>query len=503
MKKIIFASAVVMALGLASCDDYLDINRDPNAPAGEDVSTSMILPAVEINLAATYGDYYRITGGYHAQIYAHQFGTSNYVDYSQFKMSATRSSGSYTQLYQKVILNAKTVADKSAEAEDWGTYLAAVTLRAFAFQSLVDVYGEVPYTEALDPSNLTPKYDEGIDVYKGVIAELDEALSKASETLPVATSFLYKGEKADKWIKFAKSLKFKMLMRMGDVASAQALVDGDDFIDADVKLAGCWKEEAQQESPFWAEEFSTLGGSTQVNVVANLAIIGTMLQKDGSGTVVYQDPRLVKYFQPNKASKEFTGNISGTNMSTADKPFGSTDYWCRPVASYDMPVYFLTVSEIDFFLAEYYAIAGDATKAGQYYEAAIKASCATNGLKDADAAKILAKYPYDNSKYKECIGVQKWIALAGVNPFEAYCEARRLDYPAFDTTLKGSDMFSGKGALNVSAYKPGTFYTPFDVDAELGDNKLLERWPYAESSQSRNAKTPKFKGYDTPVFWGE
>lgn len=502
MKKIIFASAVVIAIGFASCSEYLDINTDPNAPAAKDVSTDMILPAVEMNLGVTYGDFLRITGGYYSQIYAHQFGTSNYLDYSQFTMSATRSSGSYSQLYQKVLQNAKTIIEKSSEAEDWGTYLAAVTLRAFAFETLVDMYGEVPYTEALDPSNISPKFDEGIDVYKGVIAEIDEALSKAAGTMPVATSFIFKEQSAESWIKFAKSVKLKMLMRMGDTAAAQALIDDDDFIDSDVILANCWKQEAQQESPFYAEEFSTLGGSTQINVVANLAIIGTMLQKDADGNTVYQDPRLVKYFKPN-SSNEFTGNISGSNMSTASAPYNTTNYWCRPVASYDMPVYFITVSEVNFFIAEYYAKTNDAVKAADYYQKAIETSCATNGLTAADAAVILAKYPYDNTNYKESIGVQKWIALAGVNPFEAYCEVRRLDYPAFDTALKGSDMFSGSGALNTDNYKPGTLYTPYQIDAEVGDNKILERWPYAEAAQSRNPNAPKFKGYTTPIFWGE
>ena len=502
MKKIIFASAVVIAMGLASCSEYLDINTDPNAPAAKDVSSDMIFPAVEMNLAATYGNLLRIPAGYYAQIYAHQFGTSNYVDYSQFTMSATRSSRSYSQLYQKVLQNSKTVIDKASEAEDWGTYLAAVTLRAFAFETLVDMYGETPYTEALDPANISPKFDNGIDVYKGVIAELDEALSKTAVTMPVTTNYTFKGQNAENWIKFAKSLKFKMLMRMGDTAGAQALVDEDDFIDSDVKLAGCWAQEAEHESPFWAEEFSTLGGSTQINVVANLAIIGTMIQKDGDGNVLYQDPRLVKYFVPN-ASGDFVGNISGSNMSTASAPFNTTTYWCRPVASYDMPVYFITVSEVDFFLAEYYAKANNAAKAADYYQKAIEASCVTNGLSAADAATILAKYPYNNAKYKECIGVQKWIALAGVNPFEAYCEVRRLDYPAFDTTLKGSNMYAGSGALNTANYKPGTLYTPYQVYSEVGDNKLLERWPYAEAVQSRNPNTPEFKGYTTPIFWGE
>ena len=502
MKKIIFASAVVIALGTASCSEYLDINQDPNSPSSKDVSSDMIFPAVEMNLAVTYGNYLRITGGYYAQIYAHQFGTSNYLDYSQFSMSATRSSSSYTQLYQKVLQNAKTVIEKSENAQDWGTYLAAVTLRAFAFQTLVDMYGETPYTEALDPKNISPKFDDGKVVYQGVIAELDKALSKADATMQVTTNFIFSKQNAANWIKFAKSLKFKMLMRMGDTAGAQALVDEGAFIDTDVKLAGIWKQKAQQESPFYAEEFSTLGGSTQINVIANLAIVGTMLQTDDDDNVTYQDPRLARYFNTN-AFGNFTGSISGSNMSTALAPFCTTAYWCRPVASFDMPVYFLTVSEIDFFLAEYYAKKNNAAKAAEYYNAAIEASCATNGLTAADAATVIAKYPYDNTSYKECIGVQKWIALAGVNPFEAYCEVRRLDYPAFDKTLKGSDMYSTIGVLNTSSYKPGTLYTPYNVDSEVGDNSLIERWPYAEAAQSRNPNTPKFKGYTVPVFWGE
>ena len=316
--------------------------------------------------------------------------------------------------------------------------------------------------------------------------------------MPVTTNFIFKGQDATNWIKFAKSLKLKMLMRMGNVAAAQALVDEGDFIGSDVKLAGCWKQEAQQESPFYAEEFSALGGNTQEGVVANLAIINTMFQKDEEGSVIYQDPRLTDYFKPNILG-DFVGNISGSNMNSAVSPYCSKYYWCRPVASYDMPVYFLTVSEVDFFLSEYYIKKGNAAKAAEYYNAAIEASCETHGLTAADAATVIARYPYSNAN----LGIQKWVALAGVNPFEAYCEVRRLDYPAFDTTLKGSDMYSGVGMLNTSDYKPGTLYTPFDVDTEVGNNSLIERWPYAEASQSSNPNKPGFKGYKAPIFWGE
>lgn len=127
----------------------------------------MLMPAIEMNVAASYGDFLRIAGGYHAQQYAQLNGTSNYVDYSQFNMSATRSSGTYTQFTQKALLNLKTVLEKSLAEEDWGTYLAATTLRAFVYEALVDCYGEVPYTEALNSDNATPKYDDGQVVYEG------------------------------------------------------------------------------------------------------------------------------------------------------------------------------------------------------------------------------------------------------------------------------------------------------------------------------------------------
>ena len=284
MKKKFYLILAVAVLSLASCESFMDINYDPNEPAAENVTNDMILPTVEMNLAASYADYLNIVGGYFCQVYAHQFGTSNYIDYSQFTMSATRSSGTYTQLYQRVLANAETVRKNAEAAEEWGTYLAATTLRAFAFQLLVDCYGEVPYTEALNTANLAPKYDEGKTVYEGVIAELDEALSKVSASDLVATNFTFPGQTAEPWIGFANAQKLKMLVRMSDVkdvnAQVQAIIDSNLLPSEDITIADCWAQEAGHESPFWAEEFSTLGGSTQINVVANLAIINTMQQVD-------------------------------------------------------------------------------------------------------------------------------------------------------------------------------------------------------------------------------
>lgn len=501
MKKVLFISAVALSLGFTSCDSYLDINENPNSPSENNIETNMLMPAIEMNTASSYGNFLRIAGGYHALQYAHLNGTSNYVDYSQFSMSATRSSGTYTQFTQKALSNIKTVLSKSSAAEDWGTYLAATTLRAFIYEALVDCYGEVPYQEALNPDISAPKYDDGQVVYDGVIAEIDAALEKVSGSNTVCTNFLYPSSNANRWIQFANALKLKMLMRMADVkdvkSAVAALIAESNFPTADVSYKGCWKNESGQMSPFYAEEFSTAWGSQQTNVAANLAIIGTMLVKDAEGNVVYQDPRMEAFFVKN-SDGVFIGGVSGTNYPSTSK----LTKWCRPVASFDMPVYLITVSEIEFFIAEYYARYGTAADAATHYAAAIEASFASAGVSGAD--EYVTRYPYDQDNFKKSIGVAKWVALSGVNPFEAWCELRRLDYPAFGT-LKGSDFYKvgEDDSFDTSEYVPGTLYTPIQVFGQVGDNKILERYPYAESSSARNPNTPAFPGYTSPVFWGK
>lgn len=498
-------SALALGLCMTSCDSYLDINQDPTSPSEDNVTSSMIMPGVEMSLASAYGNYLRITGGYYSEIYAHLNGTSNYIDYSEFQQSATRSGTAFTQFYQQVLVNLKTVLQKSEASEDWGTYLAATTLRAFTLETLVDCYGETPYTEALDPNNLSPKYDDGKAVYEGAIKEIDEALSKASANNEVCTNFLFPGKTAQSWIKFAKALKLKMLMRMANVDSSvlptvKALIDENDFPRGSVGFADCWSNESGSMNPFYSEEFSSAWGSTQTNICANLAIIGSMQIKNADGDVEYTDPRLESFFSVN-ADKKYVGGVSGTNYPSTS----TLTKWCRPIVEYNSVVHLITPAEVQFFIAEYYARVNDEGQAAAHYEEAIRNSFELAGVSGAD--EHIARFPFSLANYKQCIGEQKWVALAGVNPFEAWCELRRLDYPAFDTTVSGSTFYK-KGddtSFTDAGYKAYTLYTPIDVFSMVGDNKLLERFPYAEVSSSRNSNTPTFTNSDyvKPVFWGE
>ncbi len=494
MKKILYLIAILV--GLSACDNYLDINQDPNSPTETNITSDMVLPGVEMNLAASYGNFMRIVGGYYAQQYAHNFGTSNYVDYSQFKMSATRSSGTYTQLFNRVLGNIETIRSESESNEEWGTYLAATTLRAFTYQALIDAYGEAPYTEALDLENLSPKYDDGLVVYEGILAELDVALGKATASDVVSTNFLFGTTTSDEWIKFANAVKLKILMRMSDSKDVQAklsaLISAGNFPTEDVSFDDIWTDETGKASPFYQEEYATYFGSTQINVVANLAFLQTMLESN--------DARAQAFFAPNDEAGEYKGGISGTNFSTSTKY--KSPYFCRPVFTYDMPVYLISVAEVEFFMAEYEARYGTAVAAKAHYEAAIEASFASAGVSGATDV-YEGTYAWNASKWKELIGIQKWVALGGINNFEAWCEMRRLGYPAFGT-VSGDDIYNE----TTDEYKPeiyvaGTLYTPIKYNTELGAAKVLQRFKYAESSSSRNSNSPANKGDNVPVFWAE
>ncbi len=497
---IISALASVAVLGLASCDDYLDINSDPNSPAISDITPSMLMPGVEMQLAATYGSDLRTIGGYLSQHYSQYFGTSNYLDFSQFQVSATRGGYVYDYAYARVLSNLKDAIEKAEESEEWGTYLACTTLRAFTFQMLIDCFGETPYSDAIDANNLTPRYDDGQTVYDGIIAELDNALSKVNGGESVCTNFLFPGDKADSWIKFANALKLRILMResgVKDVKSQLAsLIEEGNFPVEDVQFDGCFRDESGSWNPIYANDDAP---GMQKNIIANLAIVGTMLQKDNEGNVIFEDGRLASYFNANEKG-DFTGSISGTNFSTSNAYKAA--YWCRPAIGPTSPVSLMSVAEVEFFISEYYARYGSAAEAEAHYVAAVEASFAAVEADGAD--DFIAQFPYDNANYKKCIGIAKWIDLAGYNSFEAWCELRRLRYPEFGA-VKGSDLYDLKNdaSYKPEKYKPGTLYSPISVFGQVGDGKILERFPYAEKSSSRNSNTPEFPGYTVPVFWAK
>lgn len=126
----------------------------------------------------------------------------------------------------------------------------AKILKGYSLIALVDMFGDVPYSEALDPTNLNPALDSGADVYAAAIALIDEGIADlaagetASSPIP-SNDFYYTGEddlddKVEAWTKAAGTMKLRAYLNTGNAAAANALIsdaanslitaEGEDFI---------------------------------------------------------------------------------------------------------------------------------------------------------------------------------------------------------------------------------------------------------------------------------
>lgn len=107
--------------------------------------------------------------------------------------------------------------------------------KAALWSTVTDLYGDIYYTEGLHGQEgiLFPKFDEQKDIYPALIQDLKNATQLLTEgTEPIDKTYdLYYGGDKTKWIKFANSMRLRMLMRVsgkmtsaaGEIAAVAAL----------------------------------------------------------------------------------------------------------------------------------------------------------------------------------------------------------------------------------------------------------------------------------------
>lgn len=528
MKRVlIFLTATVLALPFTSCKEWLDINYDPNAVPT--VNNGLILPVIELNMMNVYGFYCHVPASYFAEQWAVMPGGPNTLAQSHWDTTTgTNTANMANNIYRytdiRIQNNAKIIRDAAAANGQWGDYLAATVMRVFGYQILVDAFGETPYSEALDTKIVAPKYDDGKDVYAGLVAELDEALSKVGATDEVCNNMLFAGSTSvQNWIEFANALKLRILMRESGVVDVKSqlaeLVNNNVFPGIDLCYDNCWANQAGKNNPAYETYVRTIGNiktGRTIDLVAHMALTATMSEVN--------DQRLAAKFNASVNYNTYEGGFIDEQMSKEiTAKYVSANSWAEPKLNYNSPVYLITVAETKFLLAEYYVKFGnDAAKAKQNYQEAIDASFATSRVTGSSAIYATgAKYAWNASKADELIGIQKWIALAGLNGFESWCELRRLGYPAFNSKT-GKEIYDvwvakakarlDSGASNptptaqelidAGVYTTGTIFTPTYV-VGLPINTLLGRLRYVTSSSAVNTNMPEQKDPATKVFWAK
>jgi len=208
MKNIFKNIFVVLIAGLVwGCDDALDINTDPNNPTSAPLG--QLLPSAQAAMATTFG---QNTGGVNnaAMTFAHQV-VNFRVD--QYALTGTSFSNDWARIYASSLQDFEVIINEGTASESWHYVGIAQIQKAFIFGILVDLFGDVPYSEALlGGENFAPIYDGGQSVYADLFLVLDDAianLAKTSTLSPSGDDVIYNGD-LDAWRSLAKALKLKM-----------------------------------------------------------------------------------------------------------------------------------------------------------------------------------------------------------------------------------------------------------------------------------------------------
>jgi hypothetical protein len=218
--KYIFILTCTLIWSVTSCTDWLDVNRDPDNPNNESASVANRLPWIEhfqaysagvtnFRTSCTAGVYY-----------------SNSANPASLAVTWACAVGNTTTPYQswfiKIGPNLKDMYNK-AEKEGAYHYMAVSNVyHAMGFMQMLDIYGEIPYTEALG-SSASPSYDDGKTIFEGCIAKLDEAIELFGKTQEVGATQLSSGDilnngDVSKWIKLCYGLKARYLLKLSKKA---------------------------------------------------------------------------------------------------------------------------------------------------------------------------------------------------------------------------------------------------------------------------------------------
>lgn len=437
MKKIIkalYAAALLLAVTTSCNNDITTINANPKAYQAGSVPAETFFSNATRNLTDA------VTYGFTFKLMAQQFAETTYFSTTAYNLVDV-GSGFWVSMYRDVLLDYKEAkaiikAKPSLYPEVDQNKLAIIEImEVYTYSLMVNTFGSIPYSgasnsslksQALNPDNLVPQYDDAAAIYDDLFTRLDNATAqlKTSAASFGTADLLYKGSVAS-WIRFANSLKLRMAMTLADVNAAkakslaEAAVTAGVFKSNDDNAKLVYLSTTPNTNPIWV---GLIQSSREDYVASNTMM--DMLKASN-------DPRIPLYYTKDNAGG-YSGGIYGrSNAYITYSKAGSG------MTATTTPGVLLSYDEISFYLAEAaargYSVGGSAA---DFYNQGIKASILYWGGTDAAATTYLAEptVAFDTaigSTTLQKIARQKYLALFN-RGLEAWTEYRRFDFPTFN-----------------------------------------------------------------------
>jgi len=527
MKKIKSLLLIGIAFAVFACNDFLDVNDNPNEATSS--TPQAVLPnALTVTAAniVSQNDY----GAWHAGYQANAGGYGGWGSTTSYQYTTNNYAGLWTAAYDN--LNDYNYIEQQSRSEAFSNFNAvAKIMKAFNFQFLVDTYGDVPYTEALQGVNkLTPAYDNGEDIYQSLVKMLDSAIYKidnAPEDVVAlgSTDVMFRGTMAN-WRAFANTLKLRLLIRASRNVNANtpAWVTAafgtfgatPVFLTTDAIVNPGYVATSGKQNPMWETYHSnsagTAAGTGRSRIPTYYALTfydGFKINDTWRANKVYRSGITVPANQlgfedidveeaPSGAPAWYIGTGTGTDatsttgilkgramgqpiMLAAESYFLQAEAYLRG---------FLAGSDLAAFnngiVASFTYLYKDATNTvtGTPAADAVAYQEDNSGTRPNDANRLVN---YDlattEAQKQEAIITQKWIALNFINSAEAWNEFRRTAYPV------------------STGSTPETNFASYASKADERADRLPARVLYPASEYQVNAANAKEATIYKTIFW--
>ena len=421
---------LLIVLGLTACKkDFKELNTNPNTPIK--VQPSLLLRQVIYD----YGEEMSYEGFVAGNLLGQYFTMVDFNLFDRHSLSDPQLGGSPWPILYSNLRDNEIMLEQSRTTPGQEVYEGpALIMKAYMSAALTDIFGDVPYSEALRGQQgvVTPAYDSQESIYtgpNGILDNLDKgiaALQSYSGNLALEGDILFNGD-LNAWVTFANSLKIKYLMRISGQenvsAELQSIYDASDFMLSHLDNATFDFTDGLPNS----FRMATLRDG-DFNLFVMSETIEEVLKS-------HNDNRIDAFFRPigkDTSGTQYAGLLNGpdasqTSISVADFSLASSRFRENTAL---LDANFMTAWETHFLIAEAAEKGLISANAQMHYETGVQ--LAFEYWQTPMPASYLttdsAAYGANGANKIEQIITQKWIANI-INGYEGWIEYRRTGFP--------------------------------------------------------------------------
>ena len=474
------AISLVFTVFNACKKDFEEINTNPNTPT--DVQPELLLRQVIYD----FGEEMSYEGFVAGNLLGQYFAQVDFNLFDRHSLTEPQFGGNPWPFIYENLRDNELLLEKSRTSEIFSVYEApALIMKAYMAATLTDIYGDVPYTQALKGTKgiVRPAYDSQEDIYlgtNGILDNLDMAIAlieSSNYTQELNGDILYNGD-LSAWLKFANSLKIKYLMRIsGRVDVADRL--------SETVLNGQYMQ-SNADNAIFNFTNSQPNNFRMANLREgdfNLFVLSETMEEQ---LARFNDPRLNVFYRPignDSTGATFKGLLNGpdasqTSISISD--FSLTGRIFREETG-SLKANFMTAWETSFLLAEASLrnLITDNVGAQMRYEIGVRQAFEywNTSIPDSYLTTDSSAYAMFGADPLEQIITQKWIAQT-INGYEGWIEYRRTGFPNLKT-----------------------------ITASLNNNLIPNRLPYPTDEDALNntnflrATATNGNSVNTAVWW--